>query len=218
MGLTNKRRVFVEEYLKCWNATEAARRAGYGSPNNQGPRLLVNASIQQAIKERLSALQMDADEILAGLTEQARGNLGDFFKLVEEWTYYPLPSYDIIDAKEIEILDENGKPTGEKKISYWCRHVTIDMDKLIDPQYSKLLHKFTDSPKNGLGIEIYDKQSALSILGKIRGLYKEKIEISGKDGGPIQVELMKPSEISAAVESLLAINEDESNDTSTNEG
>jgi phage terminase large subunit len=176
--LTHRQQVFVEEYLQCWTATEAARRAGFAYPNRQGPRLLSNVVISEAIKERLKALQMNTDEILIGLTEQARGDIGAFFQLIEEWTFYPLPSYEILGEKEVDILDEEGKTTGEKKISYWVRHVAIDMDKVIDPKYSKLIHKFTDSRRNGLGLELYDKQSAYVHLAKINGMYKDKVELA----------------------------------------
>jgi phage terminase small subunit len=77
-GLNNKQRVFVEEYLKCWNATEAARRAEYAHPNKQGPKLLVNLGISEAIEARIAELKMSADEVLLRLTEQARGEYGQY--------------------------------------------------------------------------------------------------------------------------------------------
>ena len=76
--MNNKQRVFVEEYLKCWNATEAARRAGYKKPNSQGPRLLVNVGIQKIIQARIEEKCMDADEVLIRLADQARGVPGEY--------------------------------------------------------------------------------------------------------------------------------------------
>ena len=76
--MNNKQRVFVEEYLKCWNATEAARRAGYKHPNVYGSKLLVNISIQQIIQARIEEKCMDADEVLVRLAEQARGVSDDY--------------------------------------------------------------------------------------------------------------------------------------------
>lgn len=73
MTLSNKRRVFVEEYLRCWNATEAARRAGYAHPDRQGPRLLGNVVVQEAIQARLAEIKVSADEVLIRLAQQARG-------------------------------------------------------------------------------------------------------------------------------------------------
>lgn len=51
-GLSRKQQVFVEEYLDCWNATEAARR--------------------------VAEKTMSADEVLVRLTATARGDLGEF--------------------------------------------------------------------------------------------------------------------------------------------
>lgn len=71
--LPYKQRAFCEQYVQCWNATEAARRAGYAHPNKQGPRLLVNVGIQQYIQARIAQIAMSADEVLLRLAEQARG-------------------------------------------------------------------------------------------------------------------------------------------------
>jgi phage terminase small subunit len=78
--LTKRRRVFVEEYLRCWNATEAARRAGYAHPNKQGPRLLVDVGIQDLIKARLAEKAMSADEVLTRLASMARAEYTDYLR------------------------------------------------------------------------------------------------------------------------------------------
>jgi phage terminase small subunit len=75
--LTDKQRLFVEHYLQCWNATEAARRAGYRHPNKVGPRNLVKVGIREIIGQRLQAMAMDADEVLAHLASIARGSAAD---------------------------------------------------------------------------------------------------------------------------------------------
>lgn len=80
-----KQQIFLEEYLKCWNASEAARRAGYkGRANTVGPRLLANVGIQKAIQARLDELKMSADEVLVRLTDQARSSMADFVKVNED--------------------------------------------------------------------------------------------------------------------------------------
>jgi phage terminase small subunit len=182
--LSNKQRAFVEEYLRSWNATQAALAAGYSENTaySQGHRLLKNAEIDAEIKRRLEELTMSETEVLARLTEQARGDIGQFFKVIEEWTEYPLPSHEVIDAKEVvEPADgEDGK--SEKKTVYWVRHVAVDADKLVDPRYSHLVRKFKDSPKDGLTLELYDAQGALKLIGQRYGLFKDKVEVTGKDG------------------------------------
>ena len=90
--LSAKRRAFVEEYLSCWNASEAARRAGYAHPRRQGSRLLSFVDIQALIKARLAEKAMSADEALTRLAEQGRGG----------WTEYLLEDGSIDLARLLE--------------------------------------------------------------------------------------------------------------------
>jgi len=78
--MNNRQRVFVEEYLKCWNASEAARRAGYSEKGlrQTAHKLLTRADISAEITQHLKELQIGADEVLVRLTEQARGSMADF--------------------------------------------------------------------------------------------------------------------------------------------
>ena len=72
--LTDKQRVFVEHYLACWNAAEAARRAGYSADSTRsiGSENLTKPDIRAAIARRLAELAMGADEVLARLSDLAR--------------------------------------------------------------------------------------------------------------------------------------------------
>ena len=78
MALTGKQQAFVTEYLRTWNASEAARIAGYAAPGQQGHRLLKNVEIAEEIQRRVSERAMTADEVLIRLAEQARGTMEDF--------------------------------------------------------------------------------------------------------------------------------------------
>lgn len=68
MGLTPKQKAFVDEYLKCGNATEAAKKAGYSeqSARQMGTENLSKPSISEYIQERQK--QID-DERIASITE-----------------------------------------------------------------------------------------------------------------------------------------------------
>jgi len=83
-GLTGKRKLFIEEYLTCWNATEAARRAGYKHPNVISARLVKVREIQEAIRARLQEKAMDADEVLARLADQGKGNIAEFIVMTRD--------------------------------------------------------------------------------------------------------------------------------------
>lgn len=80
MSLTKKRRVFVEEYLQCWNSAEAARRAGYSERTARtiGSKLLTIIDIAKEIEKRISEKAMAADEVLIRLADQARSSIGDY--------------------------------------------------------------------------------------------------------------------------------------------
>lgn len=79
-GLTDKQRAFVSQYLICWNASEAARRAGYSvkSAYSIGSENLTKPNIRQAIDERLNEYRLSADEVIARLSVQATADMSDF--------------------------------------------------------------------------------------------------------------------------------------------
>src|SRR4051812_47189986 len=91
--LTDKQQAFVEEYLVCWNAAEAARRAGYSaeSARSIGSENLTKPDIQAAIKARLSDKVMKADEVLARLSDFANASLIDFISFDDNG----VPYYDL---------------------------------------------------------------------------------------------------------------------------
>lgn len=75
MELTPKQKRFVGEYLIDLNATQAAIRAGYSqkTANEQGARLLANASVQAAIgkatEQREKRTQITQDYVLNGIRD-----------------------------------------------------------------------------------------------------------------------------------------------------
>lgn len=77
-----KQKAFVREYIKDANATQAALRAGYKQPQSQGPRLLKNVAVLEAvnrltIKAENSAV-MEREEACKILTSIARAALVDY--------------------------------------------------------------------------------------------------------------------------------------------
>ena len=73
-GPTARQRLFVAEYLKDYNATVAAARAGYSDPN-YGRQLIANPKVAQAIAQQQKASIMrtlcSADEVLAQMWQLA---------------------------------------------------------------------------------------------------------------------------------------------------
>jgi hypothetical protein len=79
-----KQRAYVLAFLECLNKSEAARRAGYANPGQQGHRLYKHVEIQKVIRLGLAEQVMPADEVLARLTLFATASLEDFISLPSE--------------------------------------------------------------------------------------------------------------------------------------
>lgn len=80
MGLTIKQRVFINEYLRTFNATASARAAGYSekTARQMGQENLSKPDIAAEIERRLRELKMSADEALLRTADIARGDLSEW--------------------------------------------------------------------------------------------------------------------------------------------
>lgn len=78
--LTDKQKRFCEEYLKDFNGTQAAIRAGYSEATSQqiGSENLSKPVIKEYLNEKLDTLSMEAGEITKRITNLARGNMSDY--------------------------------------------------------------------------------------------------------------------------------------------
>lgn len=155
MALTAKQQIFIAEYLKCWNASEAARRAGYSeaTANEQGSRLLANVSVSAEIERHKAEFIMSAEEVSIRLTEQGRGDIGDFLTQDGDSITVDLPK--AIEAQKTGLI---------KKLSQ-TRTVRTRGDDETEETVSTT-------------IELYDRQAALVQIGKIHKMFTEKQEIT----------------------------------------
>ena len=81
--MRNKRRVFVNEYLKDFNATQAAIRAGYSvkTARSIGQRLLTYDDISIAIDAEITKRGMGKEDVIFGLAQIARGDIADLMDI-----------------------------------------------------------------------------------------------------------------------------------------
>lgn len=139
--LTGKQRKFAIEYVRCLNATEAARRAGYAGNDVTlgavGYENLRKPQIKAFIDEEFSRDIMSAHEVLYNLTMIARGDIDD-----------------VVDSKgNLSLLraQQRGK-TGLIK-SVKSRAITTDDSDIVEMEVS-----------------VYDKLKALDMLAKYHDL------------------------------------------------
>lgn len=155
MKLTNRQINFVNFYLRSWNASDAARRAGYkGDANTVGPRLLANVGIRAAIHDRMAETAMQTDEVLQRLGDQARFNPTDL--IVEKIRY---------------LHDKDGNEVGQ------VQTFELDWDKLKERGH---LIKSVANTQWGPKIEAYDGQAALFKIGTALGALTERIDLTSK--------------------------------------
>ena len=155
---TDKQRVFIENYLRCWNAAESARLAGYSQRNSDvvGPRLLVNVGIRAEIDKRLAEYGMGANEVLARLATMARGDVSVFLT---------------IDG-DIDFTTEQAKAH-----SYLLKKARVKRGVTK-----------TGEPWTETEIELHDPQSALVHIGRHLKLFTDKLEVDTKVTGALKVE------------------------------
>lgn len=105
-----------------------------------------------------SAMIRTAPRAAERIIEQVDGDIGQLFKLVERWTDAPLPTQEIV-SEEMRQIERRGGQVEDVRY-YLVRTMVLDMAKLREPRYSRLIRKFSDSPRSGISIELYDAQDA----------------------------------------------------------
>lgn len=81
---TAKEQKWLEAYLQCFNATKAARVAGYAWPSRKGSEKKLKFAAE--IERRLALDAMTSSEVLSRLARQARLDLGDFVTADDDGT------------------------------------------------------------------------------------------------------------------------------------
>ena len=141
-NLPNKQKIFVSEYLVDLNATQAAIRAGYSekTADVQGPRLLGNARVAAAIREKLekraSKLEITAERLDQ---EAARIAFFDIRKLYQEdGTLKPVSELDEDTARALSGLDVQIIGSEEKGSSTVLKYKTASKEKGLELLYRRL--------------------------------------------------------------------------------
>ena len=148
MALSQKQRDFVDRYIgeAKWNATEAARQAGYAHPNVQGSRLLANVSIKAEIARVVSERVISRDELLIELAEQARFDLGQFLHIPQGYTDPPPP------------IGPDDEPTPPP-------FVGVDLQKIIDAGAGRFIKSISPT-RYGDKIEFHDPFAAKRLIAR----------------------------------------------------
>ena len=185
--LTTKQALFIAHYLECWNATEAAKKAGYSEKTaySIGQENLKKPEIKSEIERRKSELLnniIPQNGILYRLTEQTTATLDDFFTIDME---------EISEKRQVfgDVEQEDGtikRDVVEETITTYQRPVVrLDLKRAKESGKLHLVKKYNG--KTG-SIELHDPQAAMKLLGQFYGMWVDRTELSGPGGEPIRIQ------------------------------
>lgn len=162
--LTNLQKEFINQYFICGrNATQAVIDAGYkiNEPDSSKGRATAAAigyenlrkpQIREQVEARLKEHAMSANEVIARLSDFARGDL----------TF---------------LLNADGEPDLAKAKSYGVTHLIkeyeIETTRYVDPDNIEIAKIVTKSK-----LKIHDALSALVHLGRYHKLFTDKVELT----------------------------------------
>ena len=164
MALSHKQQRFVDEYMIDFNGTQAAIRAGYSprTAGSQAYQLVTDDRVQAALKSRTAKLSEQASITVAEIVERLaailRANMRDYLRLTAKG----------------ELAVDFSRATPQQMAAVQ----TFEIDRAAGED--------ADGPKK-FRLRLYDKIAAADKLLRYLGAYRDRVEHSGPDGGPIEV-------------------------------
>lgn len=179
-NLTDLQARFAEEYLLDLNATQAAIRAGcnnssIGSARVSGHEFLTNPNVAEYIQamqaERSKATKIDAQWLLDRLAVEATADVRDLYD--EYGAVRPIGEWPLIFRQGliqgIEVQEE--------------------FEEVDDPEYPDEGIKRRVSRGKVTKFKLDSRVKRLELIGRHIGVkaFTDRMEVTGKDGGPIEV-------------------------------
>jgi phage terminase small subunit len=175
--LTNQQELFVDEYLVCWNATEAYMAShpkckSRVSAASSGYNALRNPQILERVNERMKERAMGADEVLARLADQARAT-----------------QYSFIVIKNDGAVFFNFNDPEAKKHLHLIKKIKTKRTRRTEG-HGKTAEEWEDE---WVEVELYDAQAALALLARHHKLLTDQVNLNLNDT-KITVKLVKDTD------------------------
>lgn len=163
--INQKQRRFIEEYLKDYNGTQAAIRAGYSSKSAvvHACRMLINDNIKKYLRKRQDELVED-------------------IKLDQLKTLREITKIAFFDPRKF--FDEHGNLKEIKDLG--------DEEAAALAGFEVIMRKNMDEWDTIDKIKFTDRKSALELLATIQGLKIDKSEIKYEEVGVIEMPAKLP--------------------------
>ncbi|PZD95226.1 terminase small subunit [Paenibacillus sambharensis] len=169
-ALTDKQKLFAQEYLIDLNATQAAIRAGYsektaraiGAENLTKPD--IQELIQQLMVERSKRTEITADMVLREYAKIGFSNISDYLK---------------VEQQEVIVGFEGDAENGKSPVRQMVQMVRIyDTDTVAREKLDAVAE--IKQTKEGIALKLHDKKGALDSIARHLGMFTDKVEHSGK--------------------------------------
>lgn len=164
--LTHRQEAFIQEYLIDLNTTKAAIRAGYKetSAPTYGADLLRNPLVSQriatAMAQRETRVKMTQDQVLHEMSLLSNSRV-DWFVVDDDG----------------QVLCTDKAPEGAiGAIKSIKRKITIRTEPKTNVSIKTI----------DVEITLWDKPAPLKLMGRHVGLFPDKVELTGPNGGPIE--------------------------------
>ena len=187
-NLTRKQELFIKEYLVDLNATAAAKRAKY--------------SLKTA--EAIGAENLKKPMIL-GRIQEAFQKRSERTEVTQDMVIAELSKIAFGDQREIARWDQEG-------------NVRITPSSDISDDAAASISEIRQSVTSvGISFKVkkYDKTKALELLGKHLGMFVERHEHAGKDGGPIELDTDPKNKLKTIISQIAGRQIEEKNESTS---
>jgi phage terminase small subunit len=178
--------------------------AGFKPDRGNASRLQQKDSVLQRVQEVLDK----REQIETKATEKAIEKLA----ITKEAVLSELAKIGFADIRKAvswrgNLTRETDNPDGGDVLV--IREITnqqvrlIDSDQ-IDDDTAAAIAEVRQSPTGGLSIKLHDKRAALVDIGRHLGAFTHKVELTGKDGGPIETLELSDTEAARRIAFTLA--------------
>lgn len=167
--------LFAQEVAKGTPLERAYELAGYSPSAKNAARLRKIEGVSSRIEEILSQSAEKAGITIERVLEEIAKIAFSDIRKVAKWRSHLVTEEDNPDGGDVLVVKTIVTNTVEMVAS-----------EDIDDATAAAIAEIGQTDKGSVKIKLHDKLSALEKLGKHLGMFKEKVELSGKDGGPLQ--------------------------------
>lgn len=172
---------FCQNVAKGMSATDAYAEAGYNGGASHASRLATNGNIKARIAELMGKAAEKAEisvaRVLEELAKVGFANMADYIRTTDEGDAYV--DLSKLDRDKASVISE----------------VTVEDFKDGRGEDARDVRK--------IKFKLHDKLSALEKLGKHLGMFRERVELTGKDGAPIETRDVSDRDRAKALAALI---------------